>query len=216
MTAELQPTDALHRAPWRRVVALGDSIVEGIREPSPGYPDRSWLELVTQRLADVSPDLEATNFGRRDLTAAEVREQQLGPALACRPDLAFVVAGGNDMLRRGFDAAAVGSELSAIIGALRAAGATVVTMDLLDPTGAGHVPEQYRRPMADKLAQLAGVTRAVADAHGAVHVGLRAQTDAFEPAWFARDGLHLTTAGHAWVAGVVVRRLDELGGGGGR
>ena len=46
------------------------------------------------------PSAEVLNLARRGLLASEVREHQLAPALAFRPDLAIVAAGGNDALRR--------------------------------------------------------------------------------------------------------------------
>src|SRR2546421_33177 len=66
--------------------------------------------------------------------AARQRAEEFGwPAAVLRPSLAAVVAGVNDTLRRGFDAARVGAALAHTVGALSAAGATVLTIRLPDP-----------------------------------------------------------------------------------
>ena len=111
-------------ARWRRLAVLGDSIAEGVREPLDGYRDLSWIDRIAAPLRAEAPGLAVLNLGRRNLLAAEVRASQLDAALAFRPDLAIVSAGGNDSLRHSFDTGAVERELDAIVGPLRRAGAT--------------------------------------------------------------------------------------------
>jgi hypothetical protein len=126
-------------APWRRMVVVGDSIAEGVREAVEGWRDLSW----TDRIALAVPGLEQRNLGVRDKLAAQVRAQQLGAALAFRPDLAVVSAGGNDALRPSFDPAAVQAELERIVAPLRTSGAEVLLLELMDIVAAGLVPEPY-------------------------------------------------------------------------
>ena len=73
-----------------------------------------------------------------------MRASQLAPALAFRPDLAIVSAGGNDALRRSFDPGAVERELVAIVGPLRRAGADVLLLELMDIVASGLVPRGAR------------------------------------------------------------------------
>ena len=115
----------LQDAPWQRLAVLGDSVAEGVREPHAGYLDLSWVDRIEASLRTATPRLAVLNLGRRNLLAAEVRASQLAPALAFRPDLAIVAAGGNDALRRSFDPGAVERELVATVGPLRRAGADV-------------------------------------------------------------------------------------------
>ena len=100
ITKESDDASTLSGAPWRRLAVVGDSIAEGVREPHVGYRDLSWID----RIAESLPGLEVLNLGRRNLLAREVLASQLDAALAFRPDLAIVAAGGNDALRRSFDA----------------------------------------------------------------------------------------------------------------
>jgi lysophospholipase L1-like esterase len=85
--------DRLRRAPWRRYVAIGDSLTEGLGDPVQGYPNVSWAEGPAQALKRLHRDFEFLNLGKRYLTARQVRETQLQPALDFEPDLATVLAG---------------------------------------------------------------------------------------------------------------------------
>ncbi|QKW37486.1 SGNH/GDSL hydrolase family protein [Actinomadura sp. NAK00032] len=198
----------LAEAPWRRMVTIGDSVAEGVREPVPGYRDLSWTDRVEEALGAVAPGFTALNLGRRDLVAAEVRAAQLEPALAFGPDLAFVVAGGNDMLRPEFDTDGVRRELAAMISAFRAAGADVVTIGLLDITVAGLGPARYREVMSSRTRRLAALTADVAAELGARHVHNPPDHPvAADPGIYSSDQLHLNARGHAFAAANTVRAL---------
>ena len=198
-----QLASLLTGAPWRRLAVLGDSIAAGVREPHPGYRDLSWVDRLAEPLGLAAPGLAVLNLGERNLVARAVRERQLALALAFQPDLAIVAAGGNDALRPGFSRAAVERELAAIVRPLRAVGADVVMIELLDIAAAGLVP-----PAADApLRELAAATRAVAADTGAVLVAMRAHPAAADPGIYAADRVHLNARGHAIVGGETVRAL---------
>lgn len=199
-------------APWARVVVLGDSIAEGVREPAPGYRDLSWADRLGAAFALARPGATLTNLGRRHLTAAEVRAAQLEPALALAPGLAIVVAGGNDLLKRSFDPEALRADLLALLVPLRAAGAEVLTMDLFDSAHNPYVAPALAGPMSARLGQLVEVTRAVSAQTGGIHVALRDHPAATDTDIYARDGLHLDARGHAIVATALARHLGAISG----
>ncbi|MDH6131841.1 lysophospholipase L1-like esterase [Kitasatospora sp. MAA4] len=200
----------LEGAPWRRLVVLGDSIAEGrLVGPCPGYRTRSWPDRLAAALQTAQPKSAYLNLGRRDLVAAEIRSQQLGKALAFRPDLAAVVAGGNDMLRRSFDPDATEAELSRIIGPLRDAGADVITLGLYDVSQSPLVPEQHRAGLRQRLRQLSERTRALALRHGAIHVDLTNHPAGSDRGIYNADGRHANARGQAIAAAAVLRRLAE-------
>ena len=198
----------LSGARWRRVAVLGDSIAEGVREPLDGYRDLSWIDRIAAPLRDAAPDLALLNLGRRNLLAAEVRASQLAPALAFRPDLAIVSAGGNDALRRAFDPGAVERELVAIVGPLRRAGADVLLLELMDIVASGLVPPEQAAVLDARMRRLAELTRRVARRHGAILVEMRGHPASADPGVYARDRLHLNARGHAIVGSEAVRALS--------
>ena len=57
---------------------------------------------------------------------------------------------------------------------LRAAGADVLTMELLDITVSGHVAERHRVVMSARLAALAQITQEVCGAAGGTHARVAA------------------------------------------
>jgi lysophospholipase L1-like esterase len=197
----------LRGAPWRRVVVLGDSIAEGVREPHAGYKDLSWIDRIAAPLRAVVRGLAVTNLGLRDLLAAEVRERQLPAALGFRPDLAIVAAGGNDALHRSFAPERVTRELDGIVGPLRRDGADVLMIELMDIVASGLVPAEYAGPLDERMRALAEVTREVADRHGAMLVEMRGHPASADPDVYSSDRLHLNARGHAIVATEAVRVL---------
>src|SRR3954452_24402248 len=112
---------------YRRFVALGDSTTEGLRDPYPNGAFRGWADRLAERLAIDEPDLLYANLAIRGKLARQVREEQLEAALALEPDLASLLSGLNDMLRRDCRVGDVIGELDTMIGALRGAGAHVIT-----------------------------------------------------------------------------------------
>src|SRR5918997_3665505 len=136
--------DRLRRAPWRRYVTIGDSLTEGLGDPVEGYPNVTWVEAIGQAFKQQHPDFESLNLGKRYLTARQVRETQLQPALDFEPDLATVLAGGND-LGDPFDPEGIERELDTMVAALTDTGATVCTLSLYNLARTGLYPE----PMAE-------------------------------------------------------------------
>lgn len=195
-------------APWRRFVVAGDSVAEGLGDPRDGYRDRPWADRLIDALAATRP-LESRNLGRRGLLAAEVRERQLDAALALEPDVVLLAAGGNDALGRAFDGEAVEGQLDAMVGALRAAGADVLTVGLFDITRAPVLPEPLRGPLGGRLRELAARTRTVALRHGAVHLDFSCHPAAFDAGIYSADGRHLNARGHAIAAAGAARRIAE-------
>jgi lysophospholipase L1-like esterase len=193
--------------PWERVVVLGDSIAEGLREPVPGYRDLSWADRLAAALTFARPRAVLFNLGRRDRTAAEIRTAQLDAALSLRPGLAIVTAGGNDLLRREFDPNMLAGELRAILGPLRDSGADVLTFDLYDWTSNPYIPARLAPRMGQRLTQVTEVTRAVSAQLGGIHARLRDGPAAGDRDRFSHDGLHLNARGHGIVATDLARAL---------
>jgi lysophospholipase L1-like esterase len=188
------------RAPARsfsRYVALGESSTEGLDDPYPGGGYRGWADRLAERLAELD------SVGVRGRLAGQVRETQLAAALALQPDLASVVAGMNDLLRPRCDVAAVAGQLEAMLAALVAAGAIVLTCTLPDP-----VPVMpITRSLRPRLLALNAALREAAARHGAVLVDFGADRAASDPRLCSVDRLHANQAGHARIAARIAAAL---------
>jgi lysophospholipase L1-like esterase len=188
---------------WKRFAVIGDSMAEGIGDPVPGYRHLGWADRVAQRLGG-----EYLNLGRRNLLAAEVRDTQLDRALAFTPDLAAVVCGGNDLMRRDHDPAAVEKALDGLVGALRAKGSDVIMFAPFDMSQTELLPEDHKarwRSLIDRMSELAAT---VAHRHGALLVDCRAHPAGADPSIYSGDRVHLNARGHAICAAETLRALE--------
>ncbi|WP_405432509.1 SGNH/GDSL hydrolase family protein [Micromonospora sp. NBC_00617] len=208
----LRPGEAaelLRGHPWRRFVAIGDSVVEGMCEPTPGYPDVQWVDRVAAELTAVRPDLAYRNLGRRGLRAHQVRAAQLAPALAFEPDLALVVCGGNDAFGPAYDADAVDAELTAMISPLRDAGADVITVGMFDVSHSPAVPEHVRAGLGERMRRLSAHTALLADRLGTVHVHLTDHPLTADPTLYSTDGRHGSARSDAIATAETLRALRK-------
>ncbi|WP_419993098.1 SGNH/GDSL hydrolase family protein [Streptomyces boninensis] len=115
-----------------RFAVLGDSLSEGVGDPAPdGRGWRGWPELLAGALAADRP-VRVVKLARSGALSTDVAYRQLPAALAERPQLASVMAGGNDTLRAGFDIHRTVAALDHTMGALAASGARLLTACLPD------------------------------------------------------------------------------------
>src|SRR5262245_39848376 len=70
-----------------RLVAIGDSTVEGLEDPRPDGTYRGWADHLAGHLARRHEGLTYANLAIRGRLAREVRAEQLPPALEMSPDV---------------------------------------------------------------------------------------------------------------------------------
>ena len=198
------------RSSYTRFVALGDSTTEGLEDP---YPDgrgyRGWADRLAEMLAGADPTMSYANLAIRGRKVPQIRAEQLEPALALHPDLASVLGGINDVLRRNLDLDRVVSDMEAMTVALRASGATVLTFTFPDPTAVITVAAARIRARVEAFnARI----RALSAEHGAVLVDLERDGVA-HPALWCSDRLHANGQGHERIAGAaaVALGLGDVG-----
>lgn len=191
--------------PWRRYVAIGDSFTEGIGDPEPRSPGgfRGWADRVAEVLAAQTEDFAYANLAIRGRLLRGIREEQVGPALALRPDLVTVSAGGNDILRPRTDPDEVASRLDELVGTLRRDGATVVVF-----TGPDIGMTPVMRSIRGKVAIFNENVHAIAHKHDAVAVDLWALRELTDSRMWSEDRLHFSPLGHHTIA---MWTLDALG-----
>jgi lysophospholipase L1-like esterase len=199
-----RPEPTASNLPWKRFVVVGDSMAEGVREPTPGYADLGWADRVANSLQGAN----YLNLGRRNLLAAEVRATQLEPALAFAPDLAAVLCGGNDLMRRDHDPDAVEADLEAIVAALRAAGSEVIMMAPFDISQTELLPDDHKARWRSLIERMGDLAERVAERHDAVLVDFRRHPASADAGIYSSDRIHLNARGHAICAAEMLRVLD--------
>ena len=168
---------------------------------------RGWADRLAERLADDEPDLLYANLAVRGKLARQVRDEQLEAALALKPDLASVLGGLNDMLRRDTRIGAVIEDLDHLIGSLRAAGADVLAFTLPDPVPINPIAKSA----ANRLRMLNMAIRDLAAKHGAKLVDLEVQPVASDRRLWDLDRLHANPLGHERIADAAAEALGLEG-----
>jgi lysophospholipase L1-like esterase len=198
--------------PWKRFVALGDSLTEGVGDPDRRGRLRGWADRLAEAMAWVDEDVAYANLAKRGLRAEEVRRGQLEPALRLRPDLASVLVGMNDLLEPRFDPARLERELAAIVGPLREAGALVLTATIPDVTTFSPLPKRFLTGMRARIRATSDAVRAVSAEHGALCLDLEALPEARQRQVMSVDRLHPGPRGHVLLAGAFAGLLEEHSG----
>lgn len=195
---------------FERYVALGDSTTEGLDDPDGAGGYRGWANRLAERIASHQGSLAYANLAIRGRCARQIKQEQLGPALALRPDLATVVAGMNDLLRRRFDARAIAADIGEMQHALVEQGCVVLTFTI--PDVSRHLAMgPLARMLSRRTHALADEVRRVSPRSGAVLLDLAAHDLASDPRMWSRDRLHANADGHARIAAALAQALELPG-----
>lgn len=193
--------------PFERYVAVGDSSTEGLEDPDGAGGYRGWATRLAERLAAAQGGLLYANLAVRGKLARQIREEQLGPALDLRPDLATVFAGSNDLLERRFDPAAVAEDVAHLQRAFVAAGAVVLTFTLPDLTGV--MP--FGRLLSRRVRALNDALRRASALSGARLVDFAAHPVGSDRRMWSEDRFHANAEGHARIAAALAQALGLPG-----
>ena len=188
---------------FERYVAIGDSSTEGLKDPDGAGGYRGWSQRLAERIARTQGGLLYANLAVRGRRTRQVRDEQLAPALAMRPDLASVFAGTNDVVARNFDPGAVSRDSALMMRELVGIGATVLTFTLPDLTPI--MP--LARAIAPRVLALNAGLRAAAESSGAILVDFAAHPIATDPRLWDADRIHANSAGHARIAEALAAAL---------
>jgi lysophospholipase L1-like esterase len=185
-------------------VALGDSFTEGLNDlRADGSGLAGWADRFAALLAEVRPGLRYANLAVRGKVLREVAQQQVPQAIAMRPDLVSLAAGGNDLLRLRADPDVLARSFDDIVAQLREAGCQVLICTGFDPRTFPVI-----RLIRGRIAVYNMHLRSIA-ARRECHLldlwSMSVLTDARE---WSQDRLHLTSDGHRRVA---LRACEVMG-----
>ncbi|RFA13043.1 SGNH hydrolase [Subtercola boreus] len=192
--------------PWRRYVALGDSFTEGIGDPEPASQGghRGWADRVAEVLsAQVDGEFSYANLAIRGRLIRQILDEQVEPALALKPDLITISAGGNDIIRPGTDPDLIAAQFEAGIARLRRSGATIV---VFTGTDVGFSP--VFRSIRGKVAIYNENIRAIASRYDLIVVDQWGLGSIQNSGMWAPDRLHLNAFGHHEIARTVLAALN--------
>ncbi|MDS1271208.1 SGNH/GDSL hydrolase family protein [Lipingzhangella sp. LS1_29] len=197
-------------------VALGDSFTEGVGDPAVREPGegtdaqaaadgglyRGWADRFAEHLAAHIPEVHYANLAVRGKLLRQVLADQMPAALAMRPDLVTLCAGGNDLLRPGADPDLLAAQLERAVRRLRDQGCDVVLF-----TGV-NIASGFMRVLLGRFARYYLNVRSIADRTGSVLVDQWSMSVLRDPRAWESDRLHMSAEGHRRVA---LRVCDTLG-----
>jgi lysophospholipase L1-like esterase len=187
----------------RSLAVLGDSGPVGVGDPLPGGGWRGFGPLLRDSFGGSvsgAGSVRYTNTSFLGARMACVRQRQLPDVLPCAPDVAVLLVGMNDTLRSDFDPARLHADYDAVVGSLRAAGSTVLTVRYHDHSRVFWLPGPLRRALRQRIAQLNAVTDAVVAAHGIDCLDLHTMEGGYHRAAWSIDRLHPSEFGHRLLA----------------
>lgn len=186
------------------MVSLGDSLSCGEGVGIHVEPGHTWGALLTTAIPGAGL-LQLATAGAR---IRDVLTQQLAQALTCRPDLATVLVGLNDIIRAGFRPDRFRADLTTLVRALTATGTTVLLATLHDPGVLRPLPltPQLRRQLTARVDMVNDAVRELAEDRVRVLdlTGIRELR--LLGAWEV-DRVHPAPAGHRLIAAAAVKAL---------
>lgn len=191
---------------WRRYVAVGDSLTEGLCDASrvPEGEYRGWADRLAMLLARTSPASEQigyANLAVRSRTVDDAVTSQLPQAAGLGADLATVLIGANDLVGRRADPDELADRLADAVRTLRATGCDVLLV----------TPFMPRRPatrlFVARFARFNSRLRSLARETGSMLLDVDATPELVGDDRWAADRVHLNSAGHRGFAYAAARVL---------
>lgn len=205
----------------RSLVAVGDSLSEGVGDPYRGGGLKGWVHYLTTEplghagdIAAPVPGLElVANLAHSGTTVAALRRGQLDRAVALAPAYITCVIGVNDVLAGGFDVAHFEEDYAHVIAELSAAATVgVLTMTLHDVAAALPLPRARRAELRSRIAGANEVIERVSRLHGAWLIDARAAARVDRAGIVCVDRLHPNRRGHRYLAALAGDVLRARGG----
>ncbi|AYG04843.1 SGNH/GDSL hydrolase family protein [Gryllotalpicola protaetiae] len=189
---------------FTRYVALGDSFTEGLGDPYPDAADgfRGWADRVAEVLAAKTSDFAYANLAVRGKLVRQILADQVDAAVALRPDLITISAGGNDVIRPGTDPDEIAAIFEQAIARLATTGATIVVFTGVDVGWSGTF-----KAIRGKVAIYNEDVRKIAAKYGCLVADQWSLTEIQDMRMWSIDRLHMSPLGHQAVARLVLRTL---------
>jgi lysophospholipase L1-like esterase len=198
--------------PWHHYVAIGDSFTEGIGDSVEGFAKLGAMDRIAVALRQTNPDLRYTNLAKRGLLVAEIREQQLEPALRLKPDFVSVVAGANDIMTGRFDATRWEEEFRTLYEALTESGSLVVAVNTPEFPILATLKEPLQARVKSNIARGNSIIERLAAQYQVILVDAWASSQRSDPEDWSEDGVHLNSRGYFKFAQETLKVIEQQTG----
>jgi lysophospholipase L1-like esterase len=189
------------------VVSLGDSVSAGVGDR--GSDSLGWTSYLAAALGAQT----YSNLARIGARARDVRYQQLPQLGEMRPNIATILVGGNDALRKDFRPTRIGDDVAEVCADLGARGTAVIVVLLHDPSrvlpkGGG----VFGRVIAARARCVnISIRSAVAGIPGALVLDPSLEEWTYERSTWHFDYMHPSAAGHRRLAQSALELVESHG-----
>ena len=189
----------------RSFVAIGDSFTEGLDDPAVqgrgGF--RGWADRLAEQFASIEPTFRYANLAVRGRKLDQIVSEQLPQALDLGPELVSLAGGTNDVLRPSVDLDAMARLFEDAVRQLRENGSQVILFQSVDPTPRSRLIGRA----LPRIKALTTMVEETAERYQCSLVRLWGARVFVHPAMWSEDRLHLSSEGHARVAGAALEAL---------
>ncbi|HBJ72421.1 MAG TPA: hypothetical protein DDY88_01600 [Actinobacteria bacterium] len=179
-----------------RIVALGDSISFGVGDVRGDGVGPGW----SGRLAAVIGTADHQRLAWPGARLSEMAKTQLAATCIAAPDIALVSIGGNDAIRRGFDADRFASQLRKTLETLQGSVPSVVALTLPDISRTCQIPRSFRSHLQQRVALLNAAILSAAGGTSTLILDRWTDGNAYLDSHLAADRVHPSPCGYQSLA----------------
>ena len=190
------------------LAVIGDSAASGVGDSDANGNHFGWGYHLAQAFNEPLIYINAARPGAR---SGEVLEEQLVKVSVHDPELVAVVVGGNDLLRSNFSPTVFESNLRETLIRLVSTGATVMLLELHDPTKIVPMPYLVGRICRRRVAAVNKATSKMAQDFGAIMLPTRSLENIYSRSKWHVDRMHPSKLGHQFIASEFAKMLRERG-----
>ena len=190
------------------LAVIGDSAASGVGDSDSNGNHFGWGYHLAQAFNEPLIYINAARPGAR---SGEVLEEQLVKVSVHDPELVAVVVGGNDLLRSNFSPTVFESNLRETLIRLVSTGATVMLLELHDPTKIVPMPYLVGRICRRRVAAVNNATSKMARDFGAIMLPTRSLENIYSRSKWHVDRMHPSKLGHQFIASEFAKMLRDRG-----
>jgi len=190
------------------LAVIGDSAASGVGDSDTNGNHFGWGYHLAQAFNEPLIYINAARPGAR---SREVLEEQLVKVSVHDPELVAVVVGGNDLLRSNFSPTLFERNLRETMIRVVSTGATVMLLELHDPTKIVPMPYLVGRICRRRVAAVNKVTSKMAQDFGAIMLPTRSLENIYSRSKWHVDRMHPSKLGHQFIASEFAKLLRDRG-----
>jgi lysophospholipase L1-like esterase len=176
---------------------IGDSAASGVGDSNSDGVYFGWGYHLAEAFLE---PIIYINVARPGAKSHEVLHEQLPKILIHEPELVAVIVGGNDLLRNNFSPAVFAQNLNQTLSQLVHTGATIMLIELHDPTEIVPMPKLIARVCRRRVRAVNSATRTLAERYGAILLETRSLPDIYDRDKWHVDRMHPSRLGHQFIA----------------